>query len=86
MFEKSLDEISFGQVLTDLMAEAKNFDISVQPQLLLLDKTLLNIEGLGRQLYPKLDLWATAKPFLENLMREKHSLKNTVEKLKKQAH
>ncbi|CAB9544501.1 Ubiquinone biosynthesis regulatory protein kinase UbiB [Bathymodiolus brooksi thiotrophic gill symbiont] len=84
MFEKSLDEISFGQVLMDLMAEAKNFDITVQPQLLLLDKTLLNIEGLGRQLYPKLDLWATAKPFLENLMREKHSLKNTVEKFKKQ--
>ncbi|SMN00856.1 Ubiquinone biosynthesis monooxygenase UbiB [uncultured Candidatus Thioglobus sp.] len=85
MFEKSLDEISFGQVLMDLMAEAKNFDITVQPQLLLLDKTLLNIEGLGRQLYPKLDLWGTAKPFLEDMMSEKYNFKNTIEKLKKQA-
>ncbi|MDC9715016.1 MAG: ubiquinone biosynthesis regulatory protein kinase UbiB [Gammaproteobacteria bacterium] len=85
MFEKSLDEISFGQVLMDLMAEAKNFDITVQPQLLLLDKTLLNIEGLGRQLYPQLDLWATAKPFLEDLMKEKYSMKNTLKKLKEKA-
>jgi ubiquinone biosynthesis protein len=85
MFEKSLGEISFGQVLMDLMAEAKNFDITVQPQLLLLDKTLLNIEGLGRQLYPQLDLWATAKPFLEDLVKEKYSMKNTFEKLKEQA-
>ncbi len=85
MFEKSLDEISFGQVLMDLMAEAKNFDITVQPQLLLLDKTLLNIEGLGRQLYPKLDLWATAKPFLEDLVKEKYSMKKTFEKLQEKA-
>ncbi len=82
MFEKSLEEISFGQVLMDLMTEAKNFDISVQPRLLLLDKTLLNIEGLGRQLYPKLDLWATAKPFLQDLVEEKHSMKSTIKKLK----
>ena len=85
MFEKSLDEISFGQVLLDLMAEAKNFDITVQPQLLLLDKTLLNIEGLGRQLYPQLDLWATAKPFLEDLVKEKYSMKSAIEKLKEKA-
>ncbi len=85
MFEKSLGEISFGQVLLDLMGEAKNFDITVQPQLLLLDKTLLNVEGLGRQLYPQLDLWATAKPFLEDLVKEKYSMKNTFEKLKEQA-
>ncbi len=85
MFEKSLDEISFGQVLMDLMAEAKNFDITVQPQLLLLDKTLLNIEGLGRQLYPQLDLWATAKPFLEDLVKEKYSMKSTIKKLKERA-
>ncbi len=85
MFKKPLGEISFGQVLLELIQEAKNFDITIQPQLLLLDKTLLNIEGLGRQLYPKLDLWATAKPFLEDLVKEKYSMKNTFEKLKKQA-
>lgn len=84
MFAKSLGEISFGQVLMDLMAEAKNFDISVQPQLLLLDKTLLNVEGLGRQLYPQLDLWASAKPFLEDLVKEKYNMKNTYEKIKQQ--
>jgi ubiquinone biosynthesis protein len=50
-----------------------------------LDKTLLNIEGLGRQLYPQLDLWSTAKPFLEDLMKERYSMKNTFEKLKKEA-
>ncbi|MBC8493550.1 MAG: 2-polyprenylphenol 6-hydroxylase [Candidatus Thioglobus sp.] len=85
MFDKPLGEISFGQVLLDLIQEAKNFDIQVQPQLLLLDKTLLNIEGLGRQLYPELDLWSTAKPFLEDLMKERYSVKNTFEKLKEQA-
>ncbi len=85
MFDKPLGEISFGQVLLDLIQEAKNFDITVQPQLLLLDKTLLNIEGLGRQLYPQLDLWSTAKPFLEDLMKEKYSVKNTFEKLKEDA-
>ncbi len=85
MFEKPLGDISFGQVLLDLIQEAKNFDIKVQPQLLLLDKTLLNIEGLGRQLYPQLDLWSTAKPFLEDLMKERYSVKNTFEKLKEEA-
>ena len=85
MFEKPLGEISFGQVLLELLQEAKNFDITIQPQLLLLDKTLLNIEGLGRQLYPQLDLWATAKPFLEDLVKEKYNVKNTFEKLKQQA-
>ncbi len=85
VFAKPLGEISFARVLLDLVHEARNFDISVQPQLLLLDKTLLNVEGLGRQIYPQLDLWATAKPFLENLMREKHSMKNTFEKIKQQA-
>ncbi len=85
MFEKPLGEISFGQVLLELIQEAKNFDITIQPQLLLLDKTLLNIEGLGRLLYPQLDLWTTAKPFLEELAKEKYSVKNTFEKIKNQA-
>ncbi|QKQ24567.1 2-polyprenylphenol 6-hydroxylase [Candidatus Ruthia endofausta] len=85
MFEKPLVEISFGQVLLELIQEAKNFDITIQPQLLLLDKTLLNIEGLGRQLYPQLNLWTTAKPFLEDLIKKKYSMKNTFEKIKDQA-
>ncbi len=70
MFNKPLDEISFGHVLLELFRTARQFDIVVQPQLVLLEKTLLYIEGLGRQLYPQLDLWQTAKPFLESWMAE----------------
>jgi ubiquinone biosynthesis protein len=70
MFNKPLDEISFGHVLLELFRTARRFDIVVQPQLVLLEKTLLYIEGLGRQLYPQLDLWQTAKPFLERWMNE----------------
>lgn len=65
IFEKPLAEISFGVVLVQLFATARRFNMEVQPQLVLLQKTLLNIEGLGRQLYPELDLWATGKPFLQ---------------------
>ena len=68
IFNKPLKDISFAQVLIGLFNTAREFDITVQPQLVLLQKTLLNIEGLGRQLYPDLDLWQTAKPFLENWM------------------
>jgi ubiquinone biosynthesis protein len=71
IFQKPLDEISFGHVLLRLFQTARRFDMEVQPQLVLLQKTLLNIEGLGRQLYPQLDLWATAKPFIERWMSEK---------------
>ena len=85
IFEKPLKDISFGQVLLSLFKEARKFDISIQPQLLLLDKTLLNIEGLGRTLYPELDLWATAKPFLENIVKEKYNMKNTFAKIKTKA-
>ncbi len=70
IFEKPLKEISFGNVLLRLFQTARRFDMEVQPQLVLLQKTLLNIEGLGRQLYPELDLWKTAKPFLERTMSE----------------
>ncbi|QYK04824.1 ubiquinone biosynthesis regulatory protein kinase UbiB [Shewanella zhangzhouensis] len=70
MFNKPLNEISFGHVLLELFRTARRFDIVVQPQLVLLEKTLLYIEGLGRQLYPQLDLWQTAKPFLERWMAE----------------
>lgn len=65
IFDKPLSEISFGQVLLQLFHVARRFEMEVQPQLVLLQKTLLNIEGLGRQLYPELDLWATGKPFLQ---------------------
>lgn len=70
IFEKPLSEISFGHFLLRLFQVARRFDMEVQPQLVLLQKTLLNIEGLGRQLYPQLDLWTTAKPFMEKWIRE----------------
>ena len=70
IFERPLKEISFGQLLLRLFQTARRFNMEVQPQLVLLQKTLLNIEGLGRQLYPDLDLWKTAKPFLEKWMAE----------------
>ncbi|MBU0499738.1 MAG: ubiquinone biosynthesis regulatory protein kinase UbiB [Gammaproteobacteria bacterium] len=65
IFEKPISEISFGHFLLRLFQTARRFNMEVQPQLVLLQKTLLNVEGLGRQLYPQLDLWTTAKPFLE---------------------
>ncbi|QIR13454.1 ubiquinone biosynthesis regulatory protein kinase UbiB [Shewanella aestuarii] len=85
MFNKPLDEISFGHVLLELFRTARHFDIVVQPQLVLLEKTLLYIEGLGRQLYPQLDLWQTAKPFLENWMDEQVGPKAMFKKVKTNA-
>ena len=70
IFERPLKDISFGQLLLRLFQTARRFNMEIQPQLVLLQKTLLNIEGLGRQLYPELDLWKTAKPFLERWMEE----------------
>lgn len=69
IFEKPISEISFGMLLIRLFQTARRFDMTVQPQLVLLQKTLLNIEGLGRELYPELNLWETAKPFLENWVK-----------------
>ncbi len=74
IFQKPLAEISFGHVLLNLFNTARRFDMQVQPQLVLLQKTLLYIEGLGRQLYPQLDLWKTAKPFLENWVQQQVGL------------
>lgn len=71
IFDKPLKDISFGLLLLRLFQTARRFDMVVQPQLVLLQKTLLNIEGLGRQLYPDLDLWQTAKPFLENWFKQR---------------
>ncbi len=84
IFEKPLKDISFGQVLMRLFQTARRFNMEVQPQLVLLQKTLLNIEGLGRQLYPDLDLWTTAQPFLERWMRERVSPKNLLQNLHSQ--
>ena len=70
IFDRPLKEISFGKTLLRLFQTARRFEVEVQPQLVLLQKTLLNIEGLGRQLDPDLDLWQTAKPFLERWMSE----------------
>ena len=70
IFSRPISEISFGVFLADLFRVARKFDMPVQPQLVLLQKTILNIEGLGRQLYPELDLWETAKPFLEKWMNQ----------------
>jgi ubiquinone biosynthesis protein len=82
IFNKPLAEISFGQVLVSLFNTARRFNMEVQPQLVLLQKTLLYIEGLGRQLYPQLDLWQTAKPFLENWVKEQMGVKAVYKKIK----
>ncbi|MGY6217449.1 ubiquinone biosynthesis regulatory protein kinase UbiB [Methylolobus aquaticus] len=84
IFEKPLSEISYGALLLRLFQVAQRFDMQVQPQLVLLQKTLLNIEGLGRQLYPELDLWKTAKPFLEKWFREQIGPKAAFEKVRLQ--
>lgn len=79
---KPLKDISFGQILLRLLQVGKAYHMSLQPQLLLLQKTLLAVEGLGRQLYPDLDLWQTAKPFLEQWGKKQFGWKNTVKQLK----
>jgi len=71
-------------VLIQLFSTARRFNMEVQPQLVLLQKTLLNIEGLGRQLYPQLDLWTTAKPYLERWMRDRFGPKAAFTELKRQ--
>jgi len=70
VFGKPLKDISLGVVLLQLFRASRRFNVEIQPQLVLLQKTLLNVEGLGRQLYPELDLWQTAKPYLERWMEE----------------
>ncbi|WP_414501464.1 ubiquinone biosynthesis regulatory protein kinase UbiB [Zymobacter sp. IVIA_12111.31 C1] len=85
IFEKPLKDISFGQALMGLFQTAQRFNMEVQPQLILLQKTLINIEGLGRTLYPELDLWHTAKPYLENWMRERSGPRGLWKSLKRHA-
>jgi ubiquinone biosynthesis protein len=84
IFEKPIAEISFGQVLLQLFSVARRFEMEVQPQLVLLQKTLLNIEGLGRQLYPELDLWNTAKPYMERWVKERFGPQGALRELKRQ--
>lgn len=81
IFQKPLAEISFSNVLLQLFNTARRFNMVVQPQLVLLQKTLLYIEGLGRQLYPQLDLWQTAKPFLERWMKEQIGFSAMIKKI-----
>lgn len=85
IFEKPLSEISFGHVLLNLFNTARRFNMEVQPQLVLLQKTLLYVEGLGRQLYPQLDLWKTAKPFLEDWILSQVGLPAITKALKEKA-
>lgn len=85
IFDRPLKEISFGQVLLRLFQTSRRFNVEVQPQLVLLQKTLLNIEGLGRQLDPDLDLWKTAKPYLERWMSEQIGWRGLIAKYKSEA-
>ncbi|MDC0535044.1 ubiquinone biosynthesis regulatory protein kinase UbiB [Francisellaceae bacterium] len=85
IFGLPLSEISFGYTLMRLFQVARRFNMEVQPQLVLLQKTLLNIEGMGRELYPDLNLWATAKPFLEKWMKKHIGIKGFVERFIDQA-
>lgn len=85
IFERPLGEISFAQLLLYLFNTARRFEMEVQPSLVLLQKTLLNIEGLGRQLYPELDLWNTAKPFLENWLKERYSPSSILKQIQRYA-
>jgi ubiquinone biosynthesis protein len=84
-FDRPLKEISLGMVLMRLFQTSRRFQVEIQPQLVLLQKTLLNIEGLGRQLDPELDLWHTAKPFLEKWMVDQIGPKKLFQQLKAEA-
>lgn len=85
IFDKPLKEISFGKVLLRLFQTARRFNLEVQPQLVLLQKTLINIEGLGRELDPDLDLWKTGKPYLERWMSEQMGWRGLVRNLRHEA-
>ena len=84
-FDRPLKDISLGQVLLRLFQTSRRFNVEIQPQLVLLQKTLLNVEGLGRDLDPELDLWSTAKPFLERWMEEQVGMRGLMLQLEKEA-
>jgi ubiquinone biosynthesis protein len=81
-FTRPLSEISLGEVTFKLFQMARRYELTLQPQLILLQKTLLNIEGMGRLLHPQIDIWATAKPVLEKILRERYSWRATVKMLR----
>ncbi len=85
IFAKPIKDISFGRFLLQLFQTARRFHMEIQPQLVLLQKTLFNIEGLGRRLYPELDLWETAKPYLERWMREQLGPRGLLRRLRREA-
>jgi len=82
IFEKPLKEISFGKLLVRLFQTSRQFNMEIQPQLTMLQKTLLNVEGLGRDLDPDLDLWKTAQPYLENWLSEQYGPKSLIKSIK----
>jgi ubiquinone biosynthesis protein len=85
IFDRPLKDISFGRILLRLFEISRRFNMQIQPQLMLLQKTLLNVEGLGRDLYPDLDIWHTASPILREWMRERTSLRSFVHALRAHA-
>jgi len=85
IFDRPLKDISIGRILLRLFQTSRRFNVEIQPQLVLLQKTLLNIEGLGRQLDPELDLWSTAKPFLERWMSEQLGWRGLIKSIKHEA-
>ncbi len=85
IFARPLSELSFADMLVSLFSTARKFDMQVMPSLVLLEKTIINIEGLGRQLYPELDLWDTAAPFLEKWWKQQHSPRNLLKKFREKA-
>ncbi|HKD54803.1 MAG TPA: ubiquinone biosynthesis regulatory protein kinase UbiB, partial [Steroidobacteraceae bacterium] len=85
IFDRPLKDISFGRILVRLFEISRRFNVQIQPQLILLQKTLLNVEGLGRDLYPELDVWSTASPILREWMRERTSLRSFVREFRSHA-
>ena len=85
IFQKPIKDISFGKLLVSLFRTARQFEMEVQPQLVLLQKTLLNIEGMGRQIYPDLDLWETAAPFMERWMRSRYGAQSILKNFRENA-
>jgi ubiquinone biosynthesis protein len=84
IFNRPLKDVSFGNILVRLFEISRRFNMEVQPQLILLQKTLLNVEGLGRDLYPELDIWQTASPILREWMRERLSVRQVLKDLRRQ--
>jgi ubiquinone biosynthesis protein len=84
IFNRPLKDVSFGNILVRLFEISRRFNMEIQPQLILLQKTLLNVEGLGRDLYPELDIWQTASPILREWMRERLSVRQVLKDLRRQ--